>query len=153
MIGLGFNAILKLRLMTVKIGLNQDEEKETSGIKPVNPDLSLLDSYSQTVVKVAQRVSDAVVHIKVKKPDTNRRRNRRNRRPNGDYGSGSGFIISTDGFIVTNSHVVNGATAIEVDLQDGRQFKAKLIGDDPATDIAVVQINGEGLSTIEFCGF
>ena len=46
--------------------------------------------------------------------------------------------------------MVSGATEIEVDLQDGRQFKAKLVGDDPATDIAVVQINSEGLSTIDF---
>ncbi len=111
-------------------------------------DDELLDAYSRTVVQVARKVSDAVVQIKVTKtaPPT---RNGRPQRGNGG-GAGSGFIISTDGFIVTNSHVVSGADSIEVNLQDGRLFPARLIGDDPATDLAVVQINAEKLSTVRF---
>lgn len=113
---------------------------------PSPSDDALLDAYSQTVVKVARKVSDAVVQIKVDKPKGRRRRAGRSQ----PYGTGSGFIISTDGYIVTNSHVVNGAQKIQVNLQDGRQFTANLIGDDPATDIAVVQIRAENLSTVTF---
>jgi S1-C subfamily serine protease len=95
---------------------------------------------------VAKRVSDAVVQIKVDKP-VPPARGRQQMRP---YGAGSGFVISTDGYIVTNSHVVSGANRIEVNLQDGRHFYARLIGDDPATDIAVVQVNAERLATVSF---
>ncbi|PHN04423.1 S1C family serine protease [Flavilitoribacter nigricans] len=133
--------------MTINIGFDQENDALRPGLPPVHPDTELLDAYSRTVVQVARRVSEAVVHIEVKKPREKRRDNRRSR---GDYGSGSGFIISTDGFIVTNSHVVSGATSVRVNLQDGRQFAAKLVGDDPATDIAVIQIDGECLSTLDF---
>ncbi len=109
-------------------------------------DGELLDAYSNTVVRVTKKVSDAVVQIKVKHTVPKRRRGAK---PS-QYGTGSGFIISSDGFIVTNSHVVNGAAKIDVTLQDGRLFKATLIGLDPATDIAVLQIHADNLSTVEF---
>ena len=112
-----------------------------------NKDAALLDAYSQTVVRVANQVSDAVVQIKVNKPNV---RNRRGQNPANPYGSGSGFIISNNGFIVTNSHVVSGAKKIIVNLQDGRQYAAKLIGNDPPTDIAVLQIDEKDLSTALF---
>lgn len=113
--------------------------------RPQITDGELLDAYSNTVVRVAREVSEAVVQIKVKKdkPTNNRRRP-------GAAGGGSGFLISSDGFIVTNSHVVSEAKSIEIALQDGRQFKGHVMGNDPATDIAVVQISGDHLSTISF---
>ncbi len=64
-------------------------------------------------------------------------------------GSGSGVIISSDGYIVTNNHVVNGSENIEIILNDKRSFKATLIGNDPATDLALLKIEVEGLSVIE----
>jgi S1-C subfamily serine protease len=107
-------------------------------------DAALLDAYSRSVIGVSKSVSPAVVQIKVAKknpPPPNRQQ---------PFGTGSGFIISSDGFIVTNSHVVNQSTKIEVALQDGREYAAKLIGEDPATDIAVLQINGENLRSVRF---
>ena len=98
-------------------------------------DGSLLDAYSQTVTSVAKKVSEAVVQIQVEKPG---RPGRRTSKP--QNGGGSGFIISSDGYIVTNSHVVNGASRISVALQDGRHLQASPVGDDPATDLAVVQM-------------
>ncbi len=110
----------------------------------------LLDAYSQTVTGVAGRVSAAVVHLKVQKPQPQNRR-RQPTPPDGQGGgTGSGFIISSDGFVVTNSHVVNGASQIEASLPDGRTFQASVVGDDPATDIAVVKIDGSNLASIAF---
>ncbi|MBX2891341.1 MAG: trypsin-like peptidase domain-containing protein [Saprospiraceae bacterium] len=109
----------------------------------------LLDAYSQTVTGVARRVSSAVVHLKVQKPTPQNRRQQQ-QTPPGGAGTGSGFVISSDGFVVTNSHVVNGATQIEASLPDGRSFHARVVGDDPATDVAVVKIDGDNLATLSF---
>ena len=65
-------------------------------------------------------------------------------------GSGSGVIIRPDGYIVTNNHVVNGATKISVTLNDNRQFEATVVGTDPATDVAIIKIDAENLPTIPF---
>jgi S1-C subfamily serine protease len=112
------------------------------------PDAGLFDAYSRTVTGVSQSVSPAVVQIKVaKKPQQANRPGQRRQQP---YGTGSGFIISTDGFVVTNSHVVSHATKIDVALHDGRTFAGKLIGEDPATDIAILQIDGENLRAVSF---
>jgi len=109
-------------------------------------DSALLDTYSKTVAGVARQVSGAVVHLKVQKPEYPQNRQRSPQNGTGqNTGSGSGFIISTDGFVVTNSHVVNGATHIEASLPDGRSFQARTVGDDPATDIAVVKIDADNL--------
>jgi serine protease Do len=67
-------------------------------------------------------------------------------------GAGSGFIISGDGLIVTNNHVVEGAQQIVVALADGRQFPAKLVGRDPPTDLAVLKIDGRDLPYVSFAG-
>jgi S1-C subfamily serine protease len=108
-------------------------------------DMELLDAYSRTVVGVAQRVNNAVVHLKVQKKKS---AGRPAAPPDG--GTGSGFIISSDGFVVTNSHVVHGAHHIEGMLQDGRSFQGQIVGDDPATDLAVVKIDGQNLATASF---
>ncbi len=113
-------------------------------------DAALLDAYSQTVVRVTQRVSDAVAHLKVQKPQPQGQRNRPVPPNQQGAGTGSGFLISSDGYMVTNSHVVSGATQIEASLPDGRSFQARIVGDDPATDIAVVKIDGDNLASVAF---
>ena len=65
-------------------------------------------------------------------------------------GEGSGVIVTSDGFIVTNNHVIDGADTVTVNLPDGREFKAKVVGRDPLTDIAVVKIDSSGLPAITF---
>lgn len=131
-----------------KFLFNELDLSEEKLLPNPHKDDELLDAYSRTVVQVARRASDAVVQIRVTKMAKPTRNGRPQR--NGGGGTGSGFIISTDGFIVTNSHVINGAEKIEVNLQDGRLLTARLIGDDPATDLAVVQVNAEKLSTVNF---
>lgn len=109
-------------------------------------DDQLLDAYSKAVIGASEKVSPAVVHIKVHKKAARRQWAPGQRQL---AGAGSGFIISPEGFVVTNSHVVNGANKIEVDAPDGRSFEAQLIGDDPATDLAVIRIYADKLSFLK----
>ncbi|MBK8555731.1 MAG: trypsin-like peptidase domain-containing protein [Lewinellaceae bacterium] len=111
-------------------------------------DPELLDAYSQTVSGVARTVSKAVAHLKIEKAPTGK--SRRPMPPGQNAGTGSGFLISTDGYLVTNSHVISDAQKIEVSLPDGRSFQADIVGDDPSTDLAVIKISGDNFATIGF---
>jgi len=102
-------------------------------------DAALLDAYSAAVVAASERVGPAVVHVEVAQaPRSEGEPPRR--------GSGSGFVFTPDGFILTNSHVVHGARSIQVSFADGAGFDADLVGDDPDTDVAVIRIGGHQLS-------
>jgi S1-C subfamily serine protease len=109
-------------------------------------DQELLDVYSRTITGVVGQVAEAVVHIQVQKLQ----KDRRNKEPVMTPASGSGFIISTDGFVVTNNHVIENAAEIRVALADGRIVSAELKGADPSTDIAVLKIYETGLRSLSF---
>jgi len=108
-------------------------------------DGELLDAYSRAVVGVVEQVGPAVVSIRVRKaPQPQERRSRRQPRGDGE-GSGSGVLIAPDGFVLTNNHVVEGAAEVSVSLTDGNTYPARVVGLDPATDLAVVRVGANGL--------
>ncbi len=111
-----------------------------NGTEPGDDD-ALLDAYSRSVTTAVERVSPAVVNLEVFR----RRRPAEDPRP---AGSGSGFVFTPDGLILTNSHVVHGADRLEITLQDAQRYRADLIGDDPETDLAVVRVNASQLPTV-----
>jgi S1-C subfamily serine protease len=103
-------------------------------------DDDLLDGYSRTIAGVVGKVGPTVVNIRVRHESRDRRRG-----PEAG-GTGSGFVIAPDGYILTNSHVVHDASRMEVAVADGRVFGAALVGDDPETDLAVIRISASNLT-------
>src|SRR5438876_5638464 len=102
-------------------------------------DAVLPEAYSAAVGAASGRVGPAVVHVEVAQAP---------RKAEGEAprrGSGSGFVFTPDGFILTNSHVVHGARAIQVSFADGAGFDADWVGDDPDTDVAVIRVGGHHL--------
>jgi len=101
------------------------------------PDDELLDAYSRAVSGAVARVRPSVVHIGVDRPA---------RRGRAQSGSGSGFIITPDGYLITNSHVAAGAVALRATLPDGRVVAGELVGDDPDSDLALVKVGADNLA-------
>jgi S1-C subfamily serine protease len=108
-------------------------------------DTHLLDDYSRVVTRAVDIVAPSVVSIEVSRKDA----------PRGGRGEqptagGSGFVFASDGLILTNSHVVEGSTQVQVALPDGRDYVADVIGQDPDTDIAVLRITAPDLVPVSF---
>src|SRR6266446_1779776 len=102
--------------------------RDASAVPP--EDQALLDAYSRAVIDVVDRVGPAVVRLDVKTPDTRAR-----------GGTGSGVVVAPDGLVLTNSHVVGGAARVDVTTIEGRSLAARVVGDDPDTDLALVRVD------------
>src|SRR5438552_1973244 len=100
----------------------------------------LLDAYSNAVTTAAAKITPSVVNVEV----------RQKRRRGEAHGSGSGFFFTPDGFVLTNSHVVDGASQIDVTLLDGSRYSATMVGDDPHTDLAVIRISAPNQTSVTF---
>ena len=122
--------------MKVTLLSHSREDPDRVDSKPAPADSSLLDAYSKAVVEAVQRAGPSVVHVKARSGQRG--------------GSGSGFVISPDGFVMTNHHVVQGASRLTVQTSDGRETSADVVGNDPDTDLAVLRINLPDLRHIRF---
>ena len=112
----------------------------------VSSDKQLLDAYSTIVTGVVRNISQAVVHVQVIKNE----QHPGTKKIEQQQGSGSGFVISTDGYIVTNNHVIEDAVSIKIAFADGIEQNATLIGADASTDIAILKVYDGDLKPLQF---
>jgi S1-C subfamily serine protease len=124
-----------MNVATALLGESRNDDPSPGNARvpaPAPEDGELLDAYSRAVIGVVERVGPAVVSVSVNGRGESGRR--------GD-GAGSGVAFAPDGYILTNSHVVRGARRIEIALEDGSTHSARLIGEDPPTDLAVIRVD------------
>ncbi len=118
-------------------GLGADRAAADGAPRSGTDEIEALDAYSRAVAGAVERLGPSVVSLAVARPAPERFRRRGLRELRG---GGSGVIIAPDGYVLTNSHVVHGATHVDVHLSDGRTLSSEVVGDDPPTDLAVVRV-------------
>src|SRR6185437_3103507 len=146
-------------------GLAQSTAQRGSLGKPSTQQIKPLAEQNNAFVSIAEHVTPAVVSIQTARDPRQSESSPRMRgrvppgledffnqfppqHPEPEEASGSGFIVTPDGYILTNNHVVSDADRVTVTLKDQRVFKAKVIGRDPTTDVAVIRIDSQGLPTV-----
>src|ERR1041384_6171407 len=128
-----------LTLASTERPLSGERTREENGF----PDLdSPLDAYSRAVIDASEKVSPSVVKIGVFRTGSFQKESSHSLRR---AGTGSGFLFPPDGFILTNSHVVSGTQELEVTTFEGQTYPARLIGEDPDSDLAVIRVDAAGL--------
>jgi S1-C subfamily serine protease len=120
-----------LRLINTEPTAAPGGSQPTQSSDPAS-DADLLDSYSQAVIKVVETVGKSIIGLSP-------------RRPGDGGGAGSGFLIAPDGYALTNSHVVHGGLSFTASTVDGDRLDARLVGEDPATDLALVHVSARDL--------
>ena len=135
-------------MRALRLVSSENAENSESFRRPAPSDEGLLDAYSSAVTAAAEKVSPSVVNIEIAQRLDHRHPSSA-RAPTERRGSGSGFVFTPDGFILTNSHVVHRASDLGIILSDGRRFAAQLIGEDPDTDLAVIRINAGGFVPVD----
>jgi S1-C subfamily serine protease len=133
-----------VHFLTVGTSAAGSADEPPGAAPPADPpadDAPLLDAYSTAIIAAVERVGPAVALVSVRKQPNGGR--------GGFAGAGSGFAFTPDGYLLTNSHVVRGATAIRVAFASGREYEGDLIGEDPETDVAVVRIGASPLPIAE----
>jgi len=118
-------------------GIPHEDRRELRSKQPPATDADLLDAYSQAVIHVVETVAPSVISVS-------------GRDASGRGGAGSGFIVTPDGFAITNSHVVDDRSQLEAETADGDRLGVELVGDDPATDLAVIRLAASGLPHAQF---
>jgi serine protease Do len=142
-------------------------QQQATAPKPSAQEVKPLADASQAFVSIADHVTPAVVSIQTERRATTRANPRQRgqippgleeffdqfdprRQQQPSRGSGSGFIVSPDGYVLTNNHVVADADRVNVTLMDKRVFKARVVGRDPSTDVAVLKIEGDRFPAVTF---
>jgi S1-C subfamily serine protease len=120
-------------------GFNEEKQGNTESPATGDKNLELLDAYSQAVIRVVESVGPAVVSISLS--------DRSSDSASGQPGAGSGVVITPDGYILTNNHVVQNAGKVQVTLTDGTSLSATVVGKDPATDLAVIRADTSYLAS------
>ncbi len=113
------------------ISILEHNKNAANSPSPSRQDGELLDAYSRAVIGAVERVGPSVLHLQVEGG------------AGGRSGAGSGVVFTPDGYVLTNSHVASGAKQLTATFPDGRVMNAKLIGDDPDTDLAVLRLAGD----------
>ena len=137
------NKVNSVKIVPLNARLREDSSAPKSVSSVPAEDQALLDAYSRAVIDVVDRIGPAVVGLAVRAPTLSS--SARNGRPERSHGgSGSGVVVAPDGLILTNSHVAGGTSAaarIAVTTTDGQDLRARLVGDDPDTDLALIRID------------